>query len=258
MNAAGGVLALVALGLGVASAEEAEAPSASLHAPYDRLLRAHVRDGAVDYAGLKKREAALDDHLRTLGRTDPDRLSRDGKLAFWINAYNAFTLKLILRHYPNVTSIKEIPNRWDHQEWTVGGKKYSLDQIEHKILRKMDEPRIHFAIVCASKSCPDLAAEAYLPETIDAQLTAATRRFLADGSKGLAVSLESGWFGGRKPVVRLSRIFSWFSEDFERASGDVIGFVLLHAPEDAQRFIRAHREEIDVKYMDYDWSLNDR
>ncbi len=248
-------LALVALGLCMTSAGEEQEPPAALHAPYDRLLGAHVKDGMVDYAGLKKEEKGLDAYLETIGKTDPSRLSRNEQLALWINAYNAFTLKLILRKCP-VKSIKDIPSRWDTEEWTVGGKKYSLEHIEHKILRKMGEPRIHFAIVCASKSCPDLASEAYLPGKIEEQLTAAAKRFLANKSKGLSTSMESGWFGGKKPVARLSKIFSWFSGDFERGSASVIDFVLPHAPEDAQKFIRANRKEIEVEYLNYDWSLN--
>lgn len=237
------------------------APSAragGLHDGFDALLRAHARDGAVDYAGLKRDEARLDAYLVGLGDTDVDRLDRAERMAFWINAYNALTIKLILRRYPGIRSIKDIPRRWDLADWRVGGRSYSLNEIEHGILRKMGDPRIHFAIVCASKSCPDLAAEAYRPEQLDAQLTTAARRFLADPSKGLSVGMERDWLGRTRPTLRLSPIFAWFEGDFTTAAGRVVDFVLREAPEAARTFIRNHRSDLRVAYLDYDWSLNGR
>lgn len=231
-----------------------------LHAPLTELLGAHVERGSVDYAGLKEHEQALDAYLAALSRVDPEKLERDEKLAFWINAYNSFTLKLMLDHLPDIESIKDIPSRkrWDAKRWRVHGATYSLEQIEHEILRPMDEPRIHFAIVCASLSCPDLAPQAYLAETLDEQLTKATKRFLADKTKGLSFGSEAGWLYGTNHVLRLSKIFSWFKQDFVKSAGSVLNFVRNYAPDDALAFIEKHRSDLDVESLDYDWSLNGR
>jgi hypothetical protein len=217
-----------------------------------------VRDGVVDYTGLKKDEESLDSYLEELDRLDPSMLDRDGQLAFWINAYNAFTLKLILDYYPGIGSIKEIPSgkRWKARLWSVNGQMYSLDDIEHKILRVMDEPRIHFSIVCASYSCPDLMGEAYVPERIDEQLDRAAREFLANSEKGLHVAEEEGLIWGTNHVLYLSKIFDWFGEDFEEVSGSVVDFVVPHVSEDVKKFILDNKSELKIRHLDYDWSLN--
>ncbi len=164
-----------------------------LHEPYDKLLRAYVKNGWVNYKAFKQQEARLDAYLKTLAQTDPAKLTKSERLAYWINAYNAFTIKLILRRYPKIKSIKDIPGRWDRREWTAGGKTYSLGEIEHQILRKrFNEPRIHFALVCASKSCPDLPSEAYTAKRLERQLTAAAKQFLADTKKGFRNPARKG------------------------------------------------------------------
>ncbi|MHC4846625.1 MAG: DUF547 domain-containing protein [Planctomycetota bacterium] len=231
-----------------------------LHAPLTDLLGPHVERGVVDYAGLKEKEGALDAYLAALSRVDPEELGRDEALAFWINGYNAFTLKLMLERYPAIESIKDIPSskRWKAKRWLVKGKRYSLDQIEHEILRPMGEPRIHFAIVCASLSCPDLAPEAYVAETLDEQLTSVTKRFLADRDKGLSFGKEAGWLYGTNYVLRVSKIFDWFEQDFEADDSSVVDFVLKYAPADAAAFIKTHRKDLDVEHLSYDWSLNGR
>jgi hypothetical protein len=230
----------------------------TLHDPFDALLKKHVRDGVVDYRGLKSDERLLDGYLDHLGSADPESLGRDGRLTFWINAYNAFTLKLILNRYPGIESIKEIPrgDRWKARIWSVNGQKHSLDEIEHDILRKMNEPRIHFAIVCASFSCPNLRSEAYTAERLDEQLASSARDFLSDPEKGLRYGEERGLIWGTKYVLRISAIFDWFEEDFEATAGSVLDFILDYAPDGAAQFIRAHRNEMKVEHLDYDWSLN--
>lgn len=234
------------------------APDAGIHAAFDALLARHVHGDVVDYAGLGADRAALQDYLATLARTDPDALDRAGRMALWINAYNAFTLELVLRELPGLESIKDIPSgrRWEGRLWDVGGTRYSLDQIEHEILRPMGDARVHFAINCASQSCPALADEAYLPQTLDSQLDAAGRAFLADPERGLRFGDERGLFG-TSHVLRLSRIFDWFEDDFER-DGTRLDFVLRFAPERAVAYVREHRDDLDVEFLDYDWSLNDR
>jgi len=265
-------LVVLALLLPPAAAQDVAAPaqvtdqppvvatSTAPHAAFTALLAETVRAGVVDYAGLAQRQERLDDYLATLGATDPATLSGNALKAFWINAYNAFTLKLMLEHLPGIESIKDIPagQRWKAERWKVHDRAWSLDAIEHEILRPLGDPRIHFAIVCASRSCPDLASAAYEAETLDQQLDTATRGFLADTRKGLSYGTEEGFFFGVNQRLRLSALFDWFGEDFVKRSGSVTDFVLAYAPADAAAFIREHRAELSIRYLDYDWSLNDR
>lgn len=231
--------------------------AAGLHAPLDALLRAHVKEGVVDYRALKSREPDLDRYLEALAKTDPAPLPTKERLALWINAYNACTLKLILERYPGVKSIKDIPRRWDLERWTVGGKTWSLGQIEHEVLRKeFHEPRIHFAIVCAARSCPDLRSEAYAGERIDEQLSDAGRRFLSDPQKGFKALREPGLLSGTKDNVYLSSIFKWFSRDFGRDGKTVIDFLIPYLPPGGRKFVEEHRKDLTLRYLDYDWSLN--
>jgi hypothetical protein len=234
--------------------------SASIHAEFDAILRDHVSEGVVDYRELKVNEGSLDSYLSVLESINPSILDRNGRLAFWINAYNAYTLKLILNHYPRIESIKDIPSskRWKARQWSVDGKLYSLDDIEHKILRKMNEPRIHFAIVCASYSCPDLRNEAYDAGRLDEQLEDATRNFLNNSDKGLLISEEEGVIWGTNYTLYLSAIFRWFGEDFEAAAGSVVDYIVPYVSDDTRDFILSHRDELKVKHLDYDWNLNGR
>lgn len=230
-----------------------------LHAALDALLRRHVHGPTVDYVGLASERAGLQAYLSSLADVDPGDLSRAQTLALWINAYNAATLELILDHYGRIDSIKDIPSgkRWKAERWRVAGRVVSLDAMEHEILRPLGEPRIHFAINCASRSCPDLRAEAYTASQLDAQLQDAAQRFLADDGKGLTVKTESTWLGGTDHNVYVSKIFDWFEEDFERAAGDVVAYVLPLAPGPERAYLRRHRDDLDVESLDYDWSLND-
>lgn len=223
-----------------------------LHEEYNKFLARHVKDGFVDYAELKNDEGMLDKYLQSINNTNPEALETENEqLAYWINAYNAFTLKLILNYYPDIKSIKDIsdfpiPKRWKARIYAAGGKRYSLNEIEHEILRKrFKEPRVHFAIVCASKSCPDLTGEAYMPDKIDEQLSNAAKRFLSDTSKGLKINHDN--------VVYLSQILSWFEEDFVNAEGSIIRFVKKYA---APEITGKLSEDMKIRYMDYDWSLN--
>ena len=214
------------------------------------MLRAHVANGAVDYRSFKEKEAQVDAYLAALAAIDPNTLTEAERLALWINAYNAFTIKLILSRYPGIKSIKDIPRRWKRRDWVVGGERYSLDDIEHKILRKkFKEPRIHFAIVCASVSCPSLLPEAYVAERLDEQLTAAARGFLADPEKGFRIDENR---------VYLSSIFKWFRKDFEADGRSLVEFIAPYVAEDARAFLEEHGEEVSIRFLKYDWSLNER
>lgn len=232
-----------------------------LYGSYHQLLRAHVSKGVVDYGAIAKAPEPLAEFLTTLADVDPGSYSSPYELkALWINAYNAFTLRLILDHWPDIESIKDIPrgDRWKAVRWDVGGKTYSLDQIEHEILRPMGDARIHFALVCAAKSCPNLLSEAYLPAYLDEQLERAGAEYLADRKKGLSYATEEGILWGESHVLRLSAIFDWFEEDFGRSERELIMFVQGFAPPDAADFIIKHRADLEIEHLDYDWSLNGR
>jgi hypothetical protein len=233
-------------------------PLDALHAPFDELLRRHVRKGKVDYDALVEERQTLRAYLGSLGEASLDDASREETIAVWVNAYNASTLELILDHWGRIDSIKDISSgkRWKAERWTVAGRRVSLDDMEHEVLRPLGEPRIHFALVCASISCPDLRSEAYLGATLDAQLQDATARFLSDRSKGLTIGTSKGFFGGTNHELTLSKIFDWFEEDFEQDGGSVIDFILAHGPADAVAFVTRHRDDLDVEHLDYDWSLN--
>ncbi len=231
---------------------QAAAEDAGSHAIFDALLRSFVIDGVVDYRCFKQHEAELDRYLAQLDATNPENLLRDAKVAFWINAYNACTIKLILESYPDIESIRDLSRPWKREAWSIGGKLYSLDQMENAILRKYD-PRIHFAIVCASFSCPDLQAEAFVGSRLDAQLEAATRAFVADEAKGFRAASEPGALWGTNHNVYFSSIFNWYEADF---SAGLVEFVKPYLPEAARAFVDEHGEELSIRFMDYDWSLN--
>lgn len=232
------------------------AAAGDLHAAFDALLRIAVHDGVVDYACFQEQESTLDRYLAQLAETDPATLSRDDRLALWINAYNAYTIKLILTRYPDIESIRDISRPWKRTDWVVGGREYSLDDIEHEILRKeFAEPRIHFAIVCASISCPDLQPEAFRGATIDEQLTRAARGFLANPRKGLRIEQKDPFLGSEYYEVRVSSIFKWFGEDFEK-EGSRIDFVRMFVDAETRALLEANRDDLKLKFLDYDWDLN--
>jgi hypothetical protein len=217
------------------------------HSLYGELLGKYVKGGAVDYRGLKNEEGILDQYLDVLDQTNPDELPRNEQLALYINAYNAYTLKLVLENYP-VDSIKDIGG-WFKGPWKIrfcriGGKTFTLDEIEHEIIRpRFKDPRVHFAVNCASKSCPPLISEPYQGSTLDQQLDANTRSFLNNPGKN---RLEGN-------TLYVSKIFKWFGEDF---GGDVVGFFLKYAEEDLKNRLLAKGDQIKIDYLTYDWGLN--
>ncbi|MGA7279205.1 MAG: DUF547 domain-containing protein [Desulfocapsaceae bacterium] len=244
------VLLLVLLAILPVTQPWAEAEAAqTLHQPWTDLLRQHVSDGRVDYQGFKEDEAALDRYLETLAETDPEQLGEDDRLALYINAYNAYTVKLILENFKNgqpPESIRRIgglfASPWQISFAVIGGETFSLDNIEHDIIRvEFDEPRIHFAVNCASLSCPPLISEAYRGETLDLQLEQSSRNFLED--------TRHNYY--RDGSLYVSSIFKWYSEDF---NDDPVAFFLLHSPSVLPDDSTAG--DIKVKYLDYDWSLN--
>jgi hypothetical protein len=210
------------------------------HGIWADLLQSHVSEnGNVDYIAFKADNAKLQEYINVLAENVPNNSwANEEKLAYWINAYNALTVDLILRNYP-VESIKDINNPWKQRLWEFGKNNYNLDEIEHEILRNMNEPRIHFAIVCASYSCPKLQNEAFTAEKLDQQLTKATKEFLTDKNRN-EISENS---------ITISKIFDWFSKDFTK-NGSLIDFLNLYTKVNIS-------PNAKKRYKDYNWALND-
>ncbi len=220
------------------------------HAPFDALLSKHVDpDGWVDYKALAEDPAALDAYIVSLADAPFDELGRDEKLAFLINAYNAFTLRLILDHYP-VKSIKDISSarRWEAVRWALPGGVVSLNQIEHELIRpRFAEPRIHFALVCAAYSCPKLRNEAYTGDRLEDQLQDQTDY----------THTHDRWlrFDQADNTVYLTALYNWYGSDFETVADSVLDFVAGQVP--ALREAMASGDVPKVRWLDYDWKLND-
>lgn len=228
------------------------------HSAWDGLLKKYVdANGYVAYATWQASAAdqkALDDYLNHLSAASFSReSSREAQFAFWINAYNAVTVKGILREYPT-TSIRNHTakvygyNIWKDLQLVVSGKPYSLEAIEHEVLRKMGEPRIHFAIVCASVGCPRLLNEAFTADHLDEQLTANAKAFFADRTKFVADT--------RAGTIAVSPILDWFSKDFGADTPAQMRSIAPYLPESAQPLAKSN--SVRVKFLDYDWSLNDQ
>ena len=175
------------------------------------------------------------------------------KLAFWINVYNIFAVKIVTDNYP-LKSIKNVgglfKSVWKIKAGTVGGEKYSLDEIEHGILRKMGDPRIHTAIVCASISCPNLSKTVYKSEKLNEQLDMQMSDFLANPNKGMRVDNNQ-----QSKKILLSPIFDWFAEDF-KSSGGVRKFIKPYVPARYKQTLE--NTQYPISYMDYNWSINSR
>ncbi|WP_243363875.1 DUF547 domain-containing protein [Fundidesulfovibrio terrae] len=216
---------------------------------YAALLRSYVKDGVVDYAGLKRKESDLDAYLVTLEQISPGTMSRNDQLAFYINAYNAWTLKLVLMNYP-VKSIRDIggifSDPWKIQFVKIDGKTTTLNYIEHNVLRpRFKDPRVHMAINCASKSCPPLMSIPFEGDKLESQLDQVTGAFVND--------MKSNRIEGR--TLYVSSIFDWFGEDFGGKSGVISFFIRYLKPEYKAR-LEAGRGDVQLGYLKYDWSLN--
>ena len=217
------------------------------------LVKKHVdAEGMVDYKGFIKDKEALETYLNMLSANPPSaNWSTNDQIAYWLNAYNAFTIKLIVDHYP-VKSIKDLGPKhqiifintpWDKKFFKIGTKTMTLNRIEHRILRQeFREPRIHFALNCASMSCPKLRREAYVGNLLNDQLSDQARDFLGDKKRNLV--------SATKP--KLSAIFEFYGKDMRKWSGkSVIEFINQYAP-------LKIKENAEVEYLDYDWDLNEK
>jgi hypothetical protein len=227
------------------------------HSAFDALLRAHVSGGAVDYDAFQG-NAAFAAYLEALARADPAALPRAERLAFWINAYNAYTIQLVNAHGER-QSIRNIgktlgvtlKSPWKEEMARVAGKTYSLDDVEHQIIRpQFREPRIHFALVCAARGCPPLRAEAYTGARLEAQLDDQARLFLTASPDKNRVDTASR-------TVHLSPILEWYADDFggtKVALGRYLARFFPKGP--AQELLQSG--DFELKHTDYDWSLNKR
>lgn len=215
---------------------------------YGKLLTKYVKDGEVDYQGLKSEEKLLDRYLKVLEDTDSRELSRNERFAFYVNAYNAWTIKLILTGYPEVKSIKDLgslfKSPWKKEICKVDREVISLDDIEHRIIRPtFKDPRVHFAVNCASRGCPKLKSEPYTGATMDRDLDMAAEKFINDSQKNYL----------KGETLYISSLFKWFSEDF---GNDIVGFVSRYASGKLKEELAARAGKIKIEYLDYDWLLN--
>jgi hypothetical protein len=242
---------------------------------YAGILNSYVdSEGMVNYKELKNSRDKLDSFVESmakLDRTTFEKWQDNAKIAFWLNAYNSLTLKAIIDNYPikagffksriyPKNSIRQISGLWDKIKFNVMGKQYTLEHIEHTILRvEFNEPRIHMAMVCAAIGCPPLRNEPYTAEKLDAQLEDQSKKFLANSEK---FKLEG-------TVVYISPIFKWFADDFVKsygkggsfagstgAKGAVLRFVSEHLDETLKKEMET--KKLKIKYLDYDWSLNEQ
>lgn len=224
------------------------------HSTYATLLDKHVDYEAarVDYAGLAEDQKLLDRYLDQLADADVRALDADAQLALLINAYNAFTLALIVEHYPGIASIKDIDTPWDQRRWTLGGATLSLNQLEHGLIRPIfKDSRIHFAVNCASIGCPPLAPWPYTGGKLDAQLDKAAERTFGDPRYA---RIEDG-------TLKVSNLLNWYRPDFvtdaySPSADSVPGYAALFGPPEIQRFVESNADP-DYAFLDYDWSLND-
>lgn len=215
------------------------------HSIWDRYLTNYVSSsGTVNYKSMKVNMDSLDAYLLELRDHAPQTdWSSNEKLAYYINAYNAYTIKFVLSKYP-VASVKDISfsgkDIWNFKMANLGGTNYTLNQIENDILRKMNEPRIHFAINCASKSCPKLLNEAYDADKMNSQLTSATKTFINDSKHNILAEKK----------LQLSALFEWYSTDFNVDGKTLIDFLNLYSNITIQAGAK-------IEYLEYDWSLNE-
>ena len=245
------------------------------HAAWDSLLRKHVKlinDGSgganasqVDYRGLAQERAALAAYLKSLSAVTPAQYagwSKPQQYAFLANAYNAFTIEKVLTRYPNLKSIRDfgtvVGNPWKDRFFTLLGKQQHLDGIEHDTMRApgaFDDPRVHVAVNCASVGCPMLSNRAFTPDKIDAQLDELFTRFMSDRSRNR--------YNVQSKTVDLSRIFDWYGQDFDKGHkgfssvNDVVAKYADQLADAADDRAQLRSGKVPIRFLEYDWSLND-
>ena len=238
------------------------------HTDWDAILKQHGKGDRVDYAALKADRAPLDGYLDRVAKLQADtlaKLSRPDQMAFWINAYNALTLRTIVDHYPIAasglsalrfpkSSIRQLDDPWGSKH-TIAGAQRSLDDVEHKILRaEWKDARIHAAVNCASVGCPPLRLEAFTADKLEAQLDEQMKKFVADPLRNKVDPV--------KKKVELSSIFDWFGEDFGTKAGGkegeraLLAWLEKYGKPEWKQFLASFDPD-DIDFLDYDWTLND-
>lgn len=256
------------------SAKSAAFSLEKTHELFSAELKKYVVDGLVNYTDWKKDRQGLDDYLAALSKVskeDYEKLSKDEKIIFWINGYNAFTIKLVLDNYPikgtkdyyPANSIRQIDGFWENNSIELAGRKVTLESMEHDVLRRdFLEPRVHFAVVPAAKGCARLRDKAYSTADLNESLNAVTLEFLSN-PKNVRVDTD-------KNLIYVSQLFKWFPLDFANVVGlgkrfppptddeIVAAYVLMKAPSAVQLNISPENaKKYRVVYQEYDWSLND-
>ncbi|MDJ0765305.1 MAG: DUF547 domain-containing protein [Myxococcota bacterium] len=251
-------LCLAAAG-NTAAAGEKNKPFDHTHQQWQGLLKTYVKSGTVDYAAWHRGgQDRLDQYLATLAavcKKDYKKWNKRNKIAYWINLYNAHTIKLVLDNFP-VKSLQNVGAKpgsaWEEKRIPLAkleGKTLSLGDVENEILRKrFTEPRIHFALVCAAKSCPILISEAYQGQKLNTQLKRQTRQFLNDSSKNR--------YDAANKTLYLSKIFEWYGKDFVDNVPSVAAYVAPHMSHQAVEDVAAG--QVNVEFLHYDWALNGR
>ncbi|WP_459211257.1 DUF547 domain-containing protein [Aquimarina rhabdastrellae] len=209
------------------------------HMSWDQVLILNVsKDGKVNYKGVIQDSPLLYKYFSMMSENPPEEnWSDEEKLAYWVNLYNAIAIKMVIDNYP-IDTIKDLQDPWNHRFFKIGDKKYSLDDIEHKILREMNDPRIHFIINCAAKSCPDLWNRAYTAENINKALDERTRAFINDPRFNVISGTE----------LKVSRIFDWYKKDFE-GKGSIEDFINRYSEVQVSKIAKDN-------FKEYDWTLN--
>jgi hypothetical protein len=227
---------------------------------YTAVLRDHVIQGRVNYRGIKNDDRFWM-YIESLRKSSPDEIvDTKARLAYWINVYNAFTIKLVCDHYP-IESIKDLntgsflaylfsSTAWDKEVVTLADKTLTLNRIEHEIIRpQYNDPRIHYALVCAARSCPPLRPEAYSAERLESQLDDQATAFIRDRARNV--------FDPAKSSLMLSSIFKWYATDFGGSDAALIEHIVKYLPDDQARTLRDVAFQVKITYLDYDWRLND-
>ena len=219
----------------------------------DSFFKEYVKDGKVDYKRVKD-DNALAPYIEQVKNFEPYGIEDDTeRLAFWINAYNAFTIKLITNYYP-VNSIMDIHGKAGQNPWDIefiemaGGRKFSLDEIEKEIIiPEFKEARIHYVLVCAAESCPPIIAEAYLPGNLHQLMDRQAERFLNNKN--------FNYLDKEDDELYLSMIFSWYGRDFRKSDGSVLSHVLKYLNNEDKNYIK-EKDVDDISFLDYNWELN--
>jgi hypothetical protein len=255
MNTKMKLASLLLFVLSISSIVQTVAAATFNHSLFNRILSEYVDDkGLIDYNGIAK-DRNFNAYMDSLKNADVNSLTRDGQLAFWINAYNAVTIEKVIRWKPK-KSVREtlVPGVWistkffTTRENVVAGKKMSQDDIENDILRKQfHDPRIHFAIICASMGCPPIPKFAYTGEMVQSQLESETRKYL-NSPRGTRIDRA-------KNTLYISKVFEWFGDDFVKAAGSVMNFIKPYLNEETLVFLNRNPK---IDYIEYNWALNAR